>query len=291
MDVQQLKPLVLLNGTAKDGSSAPSAGLIDIGESQAGYVFRIALPGARQDASKVKCTVQGDGKVEVQGIVASGEILKKHPGIFQTRVDQQNPLGPFTISFNLPGPVDPRLFAPSFRPDGILEAVVLKQTVRVNLPLHKKDEKCNFGYNILGYKTRKTFCRILHLLSDVSLTVFLGNILRVSLLMLDPFKNVDFISTMRIEYSFFPFTMDREGKTEKMKGKVQGCPCRRHGPTKVKVLQDIFGPITQQLCIIFAKNESTAGDYKSLLLTKKLNVKPLRQRRLLGLLVLTLPLM
>jgi len=34
--------------------------------------------------------------------------------------------GPFTISFSLPGPVDPRLFAPNFRDDGIFEGVVIK---------------------------------------------------------------------------------------------------------------------------------------------------------------------
>ena len=34
--------------------------------------------------------------------------------------------GPFAISFNLPGPVDPRLCCPRFRPDGILEALVMR---------------------------------------------------------------------------------------------------------------------------------------------------------------------
>lgn len=39
---------------------------------------------------------------------------------------QLTPPGPFTLSFSLPGPVDPRLFSPKFRDDGILEAVVVK---------------------------------------------------------------------------------------------------------------------------------------------------------------------
>jgi hypothetical protein len=42
------------------------------------------------------------------------------------KVQQLCAAGPFTISFNLPGPVDTRMFSPSFRPDGILEVVILK---------------------------------------------------------------------------------------------------------------------------------------------------------------------
>ena len=37
------------------------------------------------------------------------------------------PSGPFTVMFQLPGPVDPQQFSGSFGTDGILEGVVMKQ--------------------------------------------------------------------------------------------------------------------------------------------------------------------
>ncbi|CAI9753334.1 unnamed protein product [Fraxinus pennsylvanica] len=43
----KLKLAVSLNGTAKEGAIGPPLGLIDIGESEGGYLFRVALPGAK----------------------------------------------------------------------------------------------------------------------------------------------------------------------------------------------------------------------------------------------------
>ncbi|KAH7284430.1 hypothetical protein KP509_34G053900 [Ceratopteris richardii] len=40
------------------------------------------------------------------------------------------PPGPFTISFRLPGPVEPCEFPSTFGTDGIFEAVVMKQKTK-----------------------------------------------------------------------------------------------------------------------------------------------------------------
>lgn len=48
----QMNPSLVLTGTAKEGSNAPPVGLVDIGTSEAAYLFRVALPGVRKDQCK-----------------------------------------------------------------------------------------------------------------------------------------------------------------------------------------------------------------------------------------------
>ena len=55
-DQTMLKPSVILTGTAKEGSSGPPIGLVDIGVSEGAYLFRVALPGVRKDRSKPLCS-------------------------------------------------------------------------------------------------------------------------------------------------------------------------------------------------------------------------------------------
>lgn len=78
-------------------------------------------------AGKVKCEIQRDGKVHIEGVITGVGVPKDSSAVFQMKVQQLCPPGPFSISFNLPGPVDPRLSSPTFRPDGILEVVVMKR--------------------------------------------------------------------------------------------------------------------------------------------------------------------
>ncbi|GMJ02802.1 Increased DNA Methylation 3 [Hibiscus trionum] len=122
----KLKPSVVLTGSAKE-SNGPSIGLVDIGVCQSAFLFRVALPSIRNDQSKLKCEIQRDGKVLIQGMITQGtEMLQGQSSKCEMRVEKFCSPGPFTISFNLPGPVDPRLFSPKFRPDGILEVVVMR---------------------------------------------------------------------------------------------------------------------------------------------------------------------
>ncbi|KAG6599085.1 Increased DNA methylation 3, partial [Cucurbita argyrosperma subsp. argyrosperma] len=125
-DQTRLKPSVILTGTANEGSSGPPIGLVDIGVSEGAYLFRVAMPGVRKDPSKVKFEIKRDGKVRIEGVMAGPGLLKDSSAMYEMKVQQLCPPGPLTVSFKLPGPVDPRLSSPSFRADGILEVVVMK---------------------------------------------------------------------------------------------------------------------------------------------------------------------
>ncbi|GAV87897.1 HSP20 domain-containing protein [Cephalotus follicularis] len=127
----QLKPPVLLDGSGKEGSVGPSVGLLDVGISDEAYLFRIALPGIRKIESQVKFEIHSDGKVLIQGMLTDGDILQDSPSVYQLTVQQICSTGPFSISFNLPGPCDPRLIQPNFRSDGVLEVVVQKCVRRI----------------------------------------------------------------------------------------------------------------------------------------------------------------
>ncbi|XP_055834073.1 increased DNA methylation 3-like [Solanum dulcamara] len=122
------KPDVTLTGTAKTCLIGPPLGLVDIGSSENAYLFRVALPGVRHKCN-IKFDIQKDGRVRIEGAITESEALKNSPKGYEMKVQQLPSPGPFTISFNLPGPVDPRLCSPHFRSDGILEAIVMKYQI------------------------------------------------------------------------------------------------------------------------------------------------------------------
>ncbi|XP_010534303.1 PREDICTED: increased DNA methylation 3 [Tarenaya hassleriana] len=125
-DHPKVIPHVILTGTAKEGSVGPPIGLVDIGVSEAAYIFRVCLPGIQKNQNKIKCEIQKGGRVCIQGEVPELAMENDSGSKYRMQVQQFCPAGPFSVSFNLPGQVDPRLFSPRFRPDGILEVVVVK---------------------------------------------------------------------------------------------------------------------------------------------------------------------
>ncbi|KAG7587256.1 HSP20-like chaperone [Arabidopsis thaliana x Arabidopsis arenosa] len=122
---------VFFTGTAKQGSAGPPVGLVDIGVSEVAYIFRVSLPGIEKNQDKIKCEIQREGRVCIQGVVPEIAIPSDTGCLYRMQVQQLCPPGPFSITFNLPGQVDPRLFSPHFRPDGIFEVVVVKLGVRI----------------------------------------------------------------------------------------------------------------------------------------------------------------
>ncbi|KAG9151270.1 hypothetical protein Leryth_002826 [Lithospermum erythrorhizon] len=128
---QRMIPAVTFTGTAEEGAIGPSFGIVDIGASKSGYLFRVALPGIRCNRCNLKCNIERDGRVHIEGVVMESEFLKNSSKVFEMKEQGLCPPGPFSITFNLPGSVDPRLCSPSFRPDGILEVVVLKHRVPI----------------------------------------------------------------------------------------------------------------------------------------------------------------
>lgn len=118
---------LVLTGTARRAPLGPPVGVVDIGTSKASYLFRVSLPGVKKDCSQFSCDIESSGRVHIKGVVNGGQTITRQSRVFQMKFRQLCAPGPFTLSFCLPGPVDPRLFAPNFRSDGIFEGVVIKQ--------------------------------------------------------------------------------------------------------------------------------------------------------------------
>ncbi|KAK7246842.1 hypothetical protein RIF29_41712 [Crotalaria pallida] len=117
---------VVLTGTARRGPLGPSVGVVDIGTSKVAYLFRVSLPGVKKLCDQFSCEIESDGRVHIRGLLSGGKTITKQSRVFKMKIRQLCSPGPFTLSFSLPGPVDPRLFAPNFRSDGIFEGVVIK---------------------------------------------------------------------------------------------------------------------------------------------------------------------
>lgn len=116
-----------LTGNATKGQVGPVIGLMDIAESEESYLFRVSLPGVKREDGAFRCEVESDGKVLIIGETTTGEkTVYRYTQAFEMLTRNLCPPGPFTISFRLPGPVDPLKFSGSFGTDGIMEGLVMK---------------------------------------------------------------------------------------------------------------------------------------------------------------------
>nr|XP_043634386.1 increased DNA methylation 2-like [Erigeron canadensis] len=116
-----------LTGSATMGHIGPNIGNIDIGECEDSYLFRVSLPGVKRDEREFSCEVEDDGKVSIRGVTVTGEkTVSRFEQVFEMQSQKLCPPGHFSISFKLPGPVDPHQFSGSFGTDGILEGIVMK---------------------------------------------------------------------------------------------------------------------------------------------------------------------
>ncbi|KAI9383074.1 hypothetical protein POPTR_013G024900v4 [Populus trichocarpa] len=116
-----------LTGTAAMGQVQQTVGLVDIGECEDAYLFRVSLPGVRQDDNEFSCKIENDGKVLIKGITTTGEkTVYRFSQKFEMLSRNLCSPGQFSISFQLPGPVDPSHFSGKFGFDGILEVIVMK---------------------------------------------------------------------------------------------------------------------------------------------------------------------
>ncbi|XVF41984.1 hypothetical protein PTKIN_Ptkin01aG0324000 [Pterospermum kingtungense] len=119
---------VALTGSAAMGQMGPIVGLRDIGECEDAYLFRVSLPGVKRDESEFSCEVESDGKVLIRGVTTTGEkTVYRFSQKFEMLSQNLCPPGHFSISFQLPGPVDPQQFSGNFGTDGILEGIVMKK--------------------------------------------------------------------------------------------------------------------------------------------------------------------
>ncbi|OAY42255.1 alpha-crystallin domain-containing protein 22.3 isoform X4 [Manihot esculenta] len=125
--VLSAKTAVALTGSAAMGQVGPIVGLMDIGECDDAYLFRVSLPGVAKDEKEFSCDIEPDGTIIIKGVTTTGEkIVCKKSQIFRMQTQNLPPPGHFSITFQLPGPVDHRQFSCHFGNDGMLEGIVKK---------------------------------------------------------------------------------------------------------------------------------------------------------------------
>ena len=79
-------------------------------------------------ADEFSCDLEPNGKVLIKGITSTGEkIVHKNSQVFEMCTQNLCPQGRFSVSFQLPGPIDHQQFRGVFGVDGILEGVVKKR--------------------------------------------------------------------------------------------------------------------------------------------------------------------
>ncbi|XP_022150781.1 alpha-crystallin domain-containing protein 22.3 isoform X2 [Momordica charantia] len=125
--VSAAKTGIALTGTAAMGKVGPVIGRVDIGENENSYFFRVSLPGVARDQNSFSCDMETDGKVKIRGVTTTGEnIVCKNSQVFRMQTKNLCPPGHFSITFQLPGPVNNLHFSGAFGADGILEGTVAK---------------------------------------------------------------------------------------------------------------------------------------------------------------------
>lgn len=86
------------------------------------------------NAGAFQCEVQSDGRVLIKGETITGEKqILRYSQTFVMQTQNLCPSGPFSVSFQLPGPVDPQRFSGEFGSDAILEGIVMKQNTSTRL--------------------------------------------------------------------------------------------------------------------------------------------------------------
>lgn len=117
-----------VTGSVAMGQAGPIIGLLDIGECEDSYLFRISLPGVKREKKEFICEIDNDGKVYICGVTSTGETtVSRYSQVFEMQTHNLCPPGKFSIDFQLPGPVDPHRFAGNFATDGIFDGIVTKR--------------------------------------------------------------------------------------------------------------------------------------------------------------------
>lgn len=125
--VAATKSGVALTGSAALGKVGPAMGSVDIAESPGEYMFRVSLPGVTRDQN-FTYEVLPDGKITIKGATTTGEkTVSRNNMVFQMQTQNLCPPGEFSVSFQLPGPVESHQVTTLFGSDGIFEGVVKKR--------------------------------------------------------------------------------------------------------------------------------------------------------------------
>lgn len=118
---------ITLTGSAALRALGPDLGILDIGESETSYLFRVSLPGVSMDEKDFSCDVDPDGEITIKGVsTTGGRTVRKNPRVYKMLAQNLWPPGDFSITFQLPGPVNNQQFNGDFT-DGIFTGVVKKK--------------------------------------------------------------------------------------------------------------------------------------------------------------------
>lgn len=80
------------------------------------------------NAGRFSCDVRPDGKILIKGVSTTGEkTVCRNFQIFKMQTQNLCPPGRFSISFQLPGPVDDQQISGGFGINGIFEGIVKKR--------------------------------------------------------------------------------------------------------------------------------------------------------------------
>lgn len=123
---------IALTGSALLGKVGQLIGSVDIAESEYDYVFRVSLPGVARDEKVFRCDVGPNGQIVIKGVSVTGEkMVCRDNMVFKMQTQNLCPPGEFSVSFQLPGPIDHQNLTCVFGSDGIFEAVVKKKRQQV----------------------------------------------------------------------------------------------------------------------------------------------------------------
>ncbi|XP_060219111.1 alpha-crystallin domain-containing protein 22.3 [Lycium barbarum] len=126
--INRAKGGVALTGSALLGKFGQLIGSVDIHESEDDYVFRVSLPGVARDEKVFRCDVGPNGRIVIKGVIVTGEnMVCRDNMVFKMQTHNLCPPGEFSVSFQLPGPIDHQHLKCVFGSDGIFEGVVKKK--------------------------------------------------------------------------------------------------------------------------------------------------------------------
>ncbi|PHT37784.1 Alpha-crystallin domain-containing protein 22.3 [Capsicum baccatum] len=123
--------VISFTGSALLEKAGPLVGSVDVAESMDEYLFRVSLPGVTRDEKVISCEARPDGRILIKGESVTGEsTVCKHSMVFKMKTQNLCPPGEFTVSIQLPGPIDYLTSDCVFGIDGIFEGVVKKKNNR-----------------------------------------------------------------------------------------------------------------------------------------------------------------
>ncbi|XP_055816776.1 alpha-crystallin domain-containing protein 22.3-like [Solanum dulcamara] len=106
----------------------PLIGSLDVAESEDNYLFRVSLPGVVRHERVFFCDAGPNGQINIRGVSEIGKnMVRRGTMVFKMQTQNLCTSGEFSISFQLPGPIDHQNVDYVFGSDGIFQGIVKKK--------------------------------------------------------------------------------------------------------------------------------------------------------------------